>query len=160
MSKIEDEELLQAYIKAVLRMPAPAARLVLDPTHDTEKSITCAGCQRVQPAADMPMRRSPTGFMYRDNICVSCQKEAQRNGLCAIVCARCAAQGRRNVVVARTYPAKDKDGFVFERKGVYHVTSCPRCCEGQTKSEIAERILWLRKKQLPVPPGSSLIQPL
>lgn len=154
----DDKRALLAYIDAVLKMPAPGARVVADKIHDTENFIECAGCGKLTPAADMPTRHS--GLLpFKDNICFGCQKEASKAKLAVVVCARCSKAGKRNVVRSRTYPSKDVDGFEFKPNGCYHLTRCPVCCEGIEKAEIAERLLWLRKNQLPLPETSSLILP-
>lgn len=146
------------YINAVLNMPIPDRKVLLDKVHDTENFIECAGCRSLTAAADMPTRHSGL-FPFKDNICFGCRKDAKKSKLAVIVCARCSKEGRRNLVRSRTYPAKDVDGFEFVPDGCYHLTRCPVCCEGTEKAEIAERFLWLQKNKLPVPATSSLILP-
>ncbi len=150
---------LAAYIEAVLRLPPPSVRLVLDRRNDPELFVECGGCRATKPIADMPLARGEL-FAFRDKICFQCQKEARKDGIARIICARCAKEGKSNTVVALVHPCKDKDGFVFERGAVLHVTQCPNCAPGAEKAEIVERILWKVKNDLPVPGGSSLITTL
>jgi hypothetical protein len=148
----EELDLLRAYISAATSMAPPTAKLLVSAEDRNEREATCYGCQAVIRLPDMPTRHSGL-YGYKDLICFKCQKEAKKSKLVRIVCARCLRMKRRNAIRAMLYPARDEDGFVFEPGATYHLTHCPACAPGTTQSPIAERVLWLRKNNLPLPPA-------
>jgi hypothetical protein len=66
--------------------------------------------------------------------CISSYKETAK-----IVCCDC------KIVIGWLDPHTDKDKFVFEKNGSYHIRNCPGCVPALEKADIIEKIIYLNK---------------
>jgi hypothetical protein len=126
----------QTIFRLLRQMPAPVAPGTKS-TLISSDELRCASCNRVKHISDFPVYNSGVVLMTLYPMCSLCQpayKDCSR-----IVCCKC------KTVIGWVDPHVDKDRFVFEKAHSYHIQACPSCTPGLDKSDIIEKIIYLRE---------------
>ena len=97
----------------------------------------CAACARQTYVGDFKVYDSGVLPMVLIPLCKYCQSSHKDSA--RLVCYRC------KTVIGWIDPHIDKDKFVFEKKHSYHIQACPVCSPGLDKSDIIEKIIYLRQ---------------
>lgn len=124
---------IQNIFRLLNQLPPPATGI-------TDSSVAlCASCGKLKHMTDFIFYDSGVIKNVVEQLCSNCVSSFKD---CAkIVCCTC------RVVIGWVDPHKDSDGFLFEKKGSYHIKTCPNCEPGLIKSDLIEKIIYLQRKQ-------------
>ena len=101
-------------------------------------ALPCAYCQRVVEISEFPLYNSGVVSTVLMPLCSACRPTFKS---CArIVCCTCKR------VIGWVDPHMDTDKFIFGRAESYHIQSCPSCVSGLLKSDIIEKVIYLREQ--------------
>lgn len=97
----------------------------------------CAACGTKTFIGDFKIYDSKVLPAVVSPICHTCELNFKDQA--RLVCCRCRS------IIGWVDPHKDGDGFVFEKRNFYHIQACPVCSPGIEKSDIIEKVLYLKK---------------
>lgn len=100
----------------------------------------CVFCKKFIPIHSINVIN--TGLVKaHEPLCPSCMSTFKDQA--RIVCIPC------KIVVLWVDPHKEKTGFEFKRRHVYHVAECPTCKPGIEKTRILEKVVFFNENNIP-----------
>jgi len=97
----------------------------------------CAACPKPVFVGDFKKYNSGVLQNVISPLCADCEKDFAKEA--KLACCNC------NTVIGWIKPHKDKDGFIFNSSNFYHIQACPSCTPGLDKSDIIEKVIYLKK---------------
>lgn len=99
----------------------------------------CVMCNILLPLKNMPVYNSGI-VMVQEPLCKECAKTLKDQS--KIACVTC------REVVLWVDPHKEKTGFIFQPRKIYHIKSCPTCSD-VTQSRVLEKVVYYEKNKIP-----------